>query len=68
MFASIKVSVVRVHSYMAFCRVRWFKGCSLYMYASIKADAIRVCLFKDCSFHMYASIKASVARYAPMLL
>ena len=40
--------------------VRWCKGCSFHMYASIKSVAVSVCLCKDCRFHMYASIKVSV--------
>ena len=37
--------------------MRFYKGCSFHMYASIKDVAVRVRLCKNCSFHMYASIK-----------
>ena len=43
-------------------RVRWWKGCNVHMYASIKALAVKVCLCKECSFHMYVYIKDSVVR------
>ena len=43
-------------------RVRWCKGCSFHMYASVKSVAVRVCLGKNCTFHMYASVKFSVVK------